>query len=809
LRLRAVALLLVASAWSGAQQQSTASPSDLYAAARLAFRQGDNSRALALARQKSSPSSDPGLRELFAILEAEIVCRNNNAEAALRLLAQIPPSSNPEARVRRLIASGYARSALSQQREAERDYAAADSLAKSVAPQLRPEIALNRVTPWFRLDDWATAEKYAQQAIDGGRALNQPFVIVDGMVMRATIEMNRQQWELAQRHFAEVSPLAQKIGSHFTESIVIGNVGWCYRQLGDLEEAKNRFVEAEAYAEAHGVLRVQPTWLANIANVYSTQQRFHEALPFAERSVAKARGLKDAGKLAVSLGNLAQVYIELAQYDLASQANQEAMVLRRKSKGDDPLLVINQARLDHAAGRSDIAVASLGNLAQRPELDARIKWQAEAFAASIYQAMSRPGDARRMYEAAIESGDTARGQINRNESYLFAFETNLLRFYDEYINFLLSSGLKSEALAVAERSRARTLREGLGELRRGETAARTFNPAKLARAQDATILCYWLGHDRSWLWVVTASGVETIELPRQDVVEGQISAYRLEILNRSVQLDNAAGLRLYQTLVAPAVPYLRSSRVIVVPHGALTAMNLEAVIVPSPQPHYWLEDVTLSYTPALQLLPAVKPARPTPQRLLVIGNIPAGGSGFPALQRAGAEIDVVASHFAPSQRLILSGAGASPAAYLKSSPSHFDIIHFAAHGTANERVPLDSAVILAGGRLSGDAIVGEQLDAQLVTVSSCNSAGKRSYAGEGLVGLAWAFLRARAQRVIAAQWDVSDAASPALMDVMYREIAKGQDPARALHEAKLAMIRAGGKDARPFNWAPFILYEGR
>src|SRR6185503_15547387 len=111
-----------------------------------------------------------------------------------------------------------------------------------------------------------------------------------------------------------------------------------------------------------------------------------------------------------------------------------------------------------------------------------------------------------------------------------------------------------------------------------------------------------------------------------------------------------------------------------------------------------------------------------------------------------------------------------------SAPAHFGFIHFAAHGTANERRPLDSSVILARGRLSGHDIAKTDLTAQLVTVSSCNSAGKRSYQGEGLVGLAWAFLRAGANRVIAAQWDVSDAASPKLMDVMYGEIAKGRNP---------------------------------
>src|SRR5206468_4021902 len=134
--------------------------------------------------------------------------------------------------------------------------------------------------------------------------------------------------------------------------------------------------------------------------------------------------------------------------------------------------------------------------------------------------------------AALESGDAGRAQIRDTDSYLFAFETNLIRFYDDYIELLLSNDQRVDALRVAERSRARTLREGLGWLERGEVAARAFSPTALARAHDATILCYWLAPKRSLLWVVTSDRVEVVRLPPKQVIEAQIDVYRREILNR-------------------------------------------------------------------------------------------------------------------------------------------------------------------------------------------------------------------------------------------------------------------------------------
>ena len=98
------------------------------------------------------------------------------------------------------------------------------------------------------------------------------------------------------------------------------------------------------------------------------------------------------------------------------------------------------------------------------------------------------------------------------------------------------------------------------------------------------------------------------------------------------------------------------------------------------------------------------------------------------------------------------------------------------------------------------------LNADLVTVSACRSAGERAYSGEGLVGFAWAFLRAGAHRVIAGLWDVDDRSTARLMDSLYGGIKNGHSPARALREAKLALIEDGGQLARPYYWGPFQLF---
>jgi CHAT domain-containing protein len=100
------------------------------------------------------------------------------------------------------------------------------------------------------------------------------------------------------------------------------------------------------------------------------------------------------------------------------------------------------------------------------------------------------------------------------------------------------------------------------------------------------------------------------------------------------------------------------------------------------------------------------------------------------------------------------------------------------------------------------------LQAQLVTISACRSAGARHYHAEGLVGLAWGFLTAGARHVVAGLWDVPDRSTGELMDRMYAELARGARPAEALRAAQLSMAQRPGPWGTPFYWAAFQAYAG-
>jgi CHAT domain-containing protein len=172
----------------------------------------------------------------------------------------------------------------------------------------------------------------------------------------------------------------------------------------------------------------------------------------------------------------------------------------------------------------------------------------------------------------------------------------------------------------------------------------------------------------------------------------------------------------------------------------------------------------------------------------------------------------IAHYFPDSSRKVLEGKQATRSAYLNGNPERYSYLHFVTHGTASQTRPLESAVILTkegdSYKLYARDIITHPLKAQLVTISACNGAGTRAYAGEGLVGLSWAFLRAGAHNVIASLWEVSDASTPQLMDELYKGLSADQDPANALRAAKLTLLHSDTVFRKPFYWAAFQLYGG-
>ena len=650
------------------------------------------------------------------------------------------------------------------------------------------------------------SEAVFARARDRARAIGSAYQEAGLLINLGLLHLKRARLDEAAGYFEEAARLA---GPERTVMYWAAqhNLAICLASLGESGRAIDIFRQAIQHHEHAGAQSLLADAVGELGRTCLLQGDLRQAASYMERALALSLQLKRTGNAAVWASNLSSLNRELGDLSAAEKFNQQSIDLRLADKSPIYFNELNAGWIAVARGDRPQAQRLLAAAVRDGGSDPSILWDAEEGLGRLDARQGRPAEAVRHFEAAVGLVERTRSSLTRTE-FKLPFLTRLIELYREYVDTLLSQGQIERALAVADSSRAQVVaeRSGAGPVRRLPPGA--FRAT--ARASHAVLLSYWLGPEKSHVWVATASELHHVELPPAAQIEALVTTYQ-EAVERQVADPLRAGLpageRLFATLIAPVRQWIPpGSNVIVTPDGALHGLNLESLPVPGDKPHYWLEDVTISIAPSLALL-APRAHRATPrQQLLLIGDAPNVDLDFPALRYAAGEIAAVQRRFGPDRSVVVDGARATPAAWRAADPAAFSTIHFTAHATANAESPLDSAVLLAGGKLYAREIMATPLNADLVTVSACRGVGTRLYSGEGLVGFAWAFLHAGARHVIASLWDVNDESTSRLMDVLYRELANGKSTAEALHIAKLTLAQSDSNRRKPYYWAPFQLY---
>ena len=98
------------------------------------------------------------------------------------------------------------------------------------------------------------------------------------------------------------------------------------------------------------------------------------------------------------------------------------------------------------------------------------------------------------------------------------------------------------------------------------------------------------------------------------------------------------------------------------------------------------------------------------------------------------------------------------------------------------------------------------LRARLVVLSCCHSGRGRILKGEGVVGIARAFLAAGARSVLVALWDIDDEATMALMKRFYQHLKEGKTASAAVHHS-MKWLRESEELSEMTYWAHSNLSE--
>ena len=765
--------------------------------------------------------SNPRESARFRVLKAHVLLLRGSYNDALALLnPDLPPGlANSEVAVHRFMVEGLVFTFLQKYDQAGNPLSQAEALARSIGSGYLPDVKQSQGILQIMMGHYPEAEAAFNEALAIARQKDLPKLEADALGSLGNVSMNLEHYDQAIDRYKMALQKAQALASLSSVSKSLGNLGWNYWVIGDFENAESSLKQARDLATQSGLLDDQVYWTASLSFVYLQQRRYEDAYSTALKAVDLAEKNDDKYTLASCLNTLSRAALATGHFDVAQKTNQEAAGLANSDL--DPF---NSNGTRMIAGRIAMAKkdlpgaqAAFGSIFNTPSAPTPLQWEAHALLAQAYAAQRQNAQAQREFTVAIHTFEGARNAVPNQELRL-SFLSNAIAFYDAYVNFLLDQGRPLDALKVADLSRSQSFEQdarNAAETGGSKAIAQpAFRPLETSRRLQATLLFYWLGENQSWLWVITPAKTSLVSLPPSAEIDALVKTYRQAFLDPRDPLEagNAEGKKLYELLARPAEKFIpKDSRVVIVPDGSLNSLNFETLIVNDPQPHYWIDDVTITTANALSRLAGATisrpPVRPT---ILLVAKALFASPDFPPIGQAGREIGLVENHFPPDRRFELTDGNATASAYLNSHPEHFTYIHFNAHGTASRLQPLDSAIILSpegdSFKLYARDILKHPLSAYLVTISACNGSGIKTYAGEGLVGLSWAFLRAGAHNVIGGLWEVSNASTPQLMDELYKNLSAGQDAATALRNAKLTLVHSSGNYRRPFYWAPFLLY---
>jgi len=316
---------------------------------------------------------------------------------------------------------------------------------------------------------------------------------------------------------------------------------------------------------------------------------------------------------------------------------------------------------------------------------------------------------------------------------------------------------------------------------------------------DEALIEYYYSEGEMFAFILTREGLKSMRLNSDKLVE-DVRQFR-SLLETPASSDYLTFSRsLYKRIFASFEKMLDKKKLAIVPHGALHYLPFNAL---QNDRGYLIEQYSIRILPSASVIKYLHARRASkPGDILAFGNPDLGDSRYDLIY-AQEEAQAVA-RTRPQSRVLLRKE-ATESAFRKYGRS-FSYIHFATHGQFDSDMPLQSALLLAGddwsdGRLTVDKLYSMNIEADLVTLSACETGLGKVANGDDVVGLTRGFLYAGSNSIVSSLWKVDDQATGELMAGFYNALKK-TSKREALRQAQLI---AQKKYPHPYYWASFQL----
>ena len=639
--------------------------------------------------------------------------------------------------------------------------------------------------------------------------------------------------------------IAVEIGDRTGEGRACGNLGSAYRSLGDYRKAIHYHEKRMKIAKEVGDRHAEGGGYGNLGNAYDSLGDYGKAIDYHEKRLKIAKEIGDRAGEGEAYGNLGNGYQSLGDYRKAIEYDEKHLKIA-KEIGD-------RAGEGGAYGNLGNAYHSLGDYRKALEYhEKRLKiakeigdraGEAEAYhdIGNAYTSLEQYQNAVDYFLSAVDAFNSLRSLLKSQDNWKVAFREQHETTYTALWRSLIRSEKFDEALFAAEQGRAQTLADNLliqyklptslsaAQIDTKETISRLIKelstPTIFLATEGLTVYIWFLRREnkvafrrgriegdtreRDPIHALLQSSLE--KMGAEDHVRSdRASEFSMDARGEGPgklplpPLDNPLK-PFYDAVIDPVVDMLgpQDDELLIVPNGALGLTPWAAVI----------ESMRIRTVPSLtsyQLILSVPEGYHKKTGVLLVGNpclreLKKPLDDLPCAQE---EVEMIASFFNTRP---LTGREATKAEVMKRMSS-VGLIHIAAHGNARtgeivlspnpgwaSKFPQRKDYIL---KMSD--VQAANLRARLVVLSCAHSGRDRILKGEGVVGIARAFLSAGARSVLVALWAIDDEATMVFMKSFYQLLREGKTASAAVHQS-MKSLRESEEFSEMKYWAPFQL----
>lgn len=227
-----------------------------------------------------------------------------------------------------------------------------------------------------------------------------------------------------------------------------------------------------------------PTWQVylfhNIANVYSKRGERDKAIEWMSKSLAAADKVGDRPRFAAGLQELGNLHLQNGQFDLAEEELRRALAIgvelgdkRRQAGSLSGLADLLRQRGDEKSRREALATAERAAVLARETGEPDFIRQSNTLLGQLLLTAQEPDRAREAFEESISTIEDTRGHLAADDVGATAFLEDKMDAYNGMVALLVQQNRPSEALAMAERGKARVLVDLLGSRKFDLTQAMT------------------------------------------------------------------------------------------------------------------------------------------------------------------------------------------------------------------------------------------------------------------------------------------------------------------------------------------------